>query len=91
MKKTQTDLRSQTRFDYNPQLVWREEGNYERDPAYFDRGPLLPFDAILKQRRIILELITDPEMYRMLVVWKTGDPAPTRASHQGRSRGSRVT
>ena len=25
------------------------------------------------------------------VVWKTGDPAPTRASHQGRSGGSRVT
>ena len=43
-----------------------EEGNYELDPAHYVSAPQLSWDAMLKQTRVNLELITDPEMYRML-------------------------
>ena len=42
-----------------------EEGNYELDPADYVSAPQLSWDAMLKQTRVNLELITDPEMYRM--------------------------
>ena len=43
-----------------------EEGNYEVDLGHSVIAPLLSWDAMLKQIRVNLELITDPEMYRML-------------------------
>ena len=43
-----------------------EEGNYEMDPAHYDSAPQLSWDAMLKQTRVNLELITDPEIYRMM-------------------------
>ena len=49
----------------NPKIV-EEEGNYELDPAHYVSAPQLSWDAMLKQTKCTLELITDPEMYRML-------------------------
>ena len=56
----------ETRFDIKPQLLVLEEGHYELDPAHYVRAPELTWNAMLKQTRCRLEVITDPEMYRML-------------------------
>ena len=37
------------------------------NPVHYVSAPQLSWDAMLKQTRVQLELITDPEMYRMLV------------------------
>ena len=51
-----------TGFDIKPQLLVTEDGNYELDPAQYVRAPQLSWDAMLKETRVQLELITDPEM-----------------------------
>ena len=66
MKPPKEEVDPHTRFDIKPQLVVTEEGNYELDPAHYVSAPQLSWDAMLKQTRVQLELITDPEMYRML-------------------------
>ena len=43
-----------------------EEGNYEQDPTPYVSETQLSWDNMLKQTRMKLELITDPEMYRIL-------------------------
>ena len=66
MKPPKHEIDPNTRFDIKPQLLVTEEGNYELDPAHYVSAPQLSWDAMLKQTRVQLELITDPEMYRML-------------------------
>ena len=66
MKQPKHEIDPNTRFDIKPQLLVTEEGNYELDPAHYVSAPQLSWDAMLKQTRVQLELITDPEMYRML-------------------------
>ena len=39
---------------------------YQLDPAYFVSGPHLAWNAMLKQTKAEIELISDPEMYRMV-------------------------
>ena len=59
-------------FDYKPQQLVTEEPNCELDPAHYVSAPQLSWDAMLKQTRVQLELITDPEMYRMLAISMRG-------------------
>ena len=66
LKPTKHEIDPVTRFDIKPQLVVVEEGNYELDPAHYVSAPQLSWDAMLKQTGCRLELITDPEMNRML-------------------------
>ena len=66
MKPPKDEVDRNTRFDIKPQLVVTEEGNYELDRAYYVSAPQLSWDGMLKQTRAQLELITDPEMDRML-------------------------
>ena len=39
---------------------------YDLDPVYFVSSPHMEWNAMLKQTNLLLELITDPEMYRMI-------------------------
>ena len=48
----------------NPKLV-EEEGNYELDPAHYVSAQQLSWDAMLKQTKCKLDLISHPEMNRM--------------------------
>ena len=41
-------------------------GNYDLDPAYFVSAPQLAWNSMLKMQNLELELISDPEMYRMI-------------------------
>ena len=66
LKPPKHEVDPNTRFDYKPQLLVTEEGNYELDPAHYVSAPQLSWDAMLKQTGVQLELISDPEMYRML-------------------------
>ena len=67
MKPPTHSVDPHTIFDVKPKLMMVEEGNYELDPAHYVSAPQLSWDAMLKQTKCRLELITDPEMYRMLV------------------------
>ena len=40
--------------------------NYKLDPAYFVSAPQLAWNAMFKMQDLKLELISDPEMYRMI-------------------------
>ena len=40
--------------------------NYQLDPAYFVSAPQLAWNSMLKMQDLKLELISDPEMYRMI-------------------------
>ena len=40
--------------------------NYNLDPAYFVSAPQLAWNAMFKMQNLKLELISDPEMYRMI-------------------------
>ena len=51
-----------TMVDIKPHLLVPEAGNYELDPAPYVCAPQLSWDAMLKQTRVQLELITDPLM-----------------------------
>ena len=62
LKAPKDEIDPNTGFDIKPQLVVKEEGNYELDPAHYVSAPQLSWDAMLKQTRVQLELITDPEM-----------------------------
>ena len=65
MKPPKQEIDPSTMFDIKPQLLVIEDGNYELDPAHYVSASQLSWDAMLKQTRDQLELITDPEMYRM--------------------------
>ncbi len=48
--------------------------NYQLDPAHYVSAPQLSWDAMLKHTGIELELISDPEMFKMLdngipIIW----------------------
>ena len=66
MKALKDQVDHNTVFDIKPQLLVTEEGNFELDPAHYASAPQLSLDAMLQQTRVQLELITDPEIYRML-------------------------
>ena len=66
LKPPKHEIDPDTRFDIKPHLVVVEEVSYELDPALYVSAPQLSWDAMLKQTRCRLELIRDPEMYRML-------------------------
>ena len=40
--------------------------NYQLDPAYFVSAPQLAWNSMFKMQDLKLELISDPEMYRMI-------------------------
>ena len=42
------------------------QANYQLDPAYFVSAPQIAWNSIFKMQDLILELISDPEMYRMI-------------------------
>ena len=65
-KPAKQEIDRNTRFDIMPQLLVTEEGNYELDPTHCVSAPKLSWHDMLKQTRGQLDLITDPEMYRML-------------------------
>ena len=73
MKPPKHDVDRTTRFDIKRQLLMNEDGNYELDPAHYLTAPQLSGLALLNQSRVQLELITDPEMDRMLANSKRGD------------------
>ena len=62
MKPPKHENDRNTRLDIKPQLLVREEGNWELDPAHYLTAPQLAWAAILKQTRVQLELLSDPEM-----------------------------
>ena len=65
MKPLKQEIDPNTRVDIKPQQLVPEEGNYELDPAHYVSAPQHSWDAMLKQTRGQLELITDTEMYPM--------------------------
>ena len=73
MKPPKHEIDPNTRFHYKPQLLVTEEGNYELDPAHYVSAPQLSWDAKLKQSLVQFDLITDPEIYRMLANSMRGD------------------
>ena len=66
MKPPKPEIEPNTRFDIKPQLLVTKEGNYKLDPPHYVSAPQLSWEALLKQTRLQLELITDREMLRML-------------------------
>ena len=62
MKTPKHEMDPSTMVDIKPHLLVPEAGNYELDPAPYVCAPQLSWDAMLKQTRVQLELITDPLM-----------------------------
>ena len=42
------------------------KGKFEIDPAHYVSAPQMAWDAMLKKTGIVLDLISDPAMYRMI-------------------------
>ena len=53
-------------FHYKPQELVPEDGSYDLEPAHNVNPPQLSSDAMRKQTRVKVDLITDHEMNRML-------------------------
>ena len=43
-----------------------EQGRFEVDPAHYVSAPQMAWDAMLKKTGVVMDLITDPAMYRMI-------------------------
>ena len=60
------EIDGSTRFESKHQLLVKDDGNKELDRAHYVSAPQLSWYAMLRKTRIQMELITDPEMYRLL-------------------------
>ena len=46
--------------------VSMEQGRFDVDPAHYVSAPQMAWDAMLKKTGVVMDLITDPAMYRMI-------------------------